>query len=281
MVHLEFKDPEEKSRAERYRKVIANTCKKGLGLSVNVKISLAPQPVNEELLASPLPLLAESTQEDRDREEGTATYFGSEQSVLAKSNTYEAGTLQHWQRQSRMHIAELDYPAYNLPSYDASVSSLSVPTQDKAPPSGSDLKFIRSEAVLSQETQGLAWAGRTNELVVAKAGYWQDSPDLQKHTSASRCSESVKTKAIITLNSEAGQHAERSLSGCALPNFENKNNSTVSGCKQESRRLEAPCKYEMLLCCRVPIEEDKPPTRRRRRRCRALISFIPCGYSTR
>ncbi|KAH7280580.1 hypothetical protein KP509_36G004000 [Ceratopteris richardii] len=42
-VHLEFKDPEQKSRAERYRKVIATTCKRALGFSVNVKISLASQ----------------------------------------------------------------------------------------------------------------------------------------------------------------------------------------------------------------------------------------------
>ncbi|KAI5061790.1 hypothetical protein GOP47_0022329 [Adiantum capillus-veneris] len=258
MVHLEFKDPEQKSRAERYRKVIANTCKKKLGLAVNVKISLASQPTNKEPLASPLPLLADRGQEDQVCPERFVDTFGSEQNALAKLSRNQVGTLLHSQNQSDKRVMELDYPAYNLPFYNASVSSLSVQTQDKAPPSGCDLDFIRLDAVLSQEKHGMNWDGRSDSLVVAKVGHWRGSPGQQKHTRNSRFPEGVETQGISMLTSAVGEHAERPLSGFVLPNFENENGSRVEGCKQESRGPKARCKYKKLLCCRVPVEEEKP-----------------------
>eukprot|EP00250_Pteridium_aquilinum_P012085 c20500_g1_i3 orf=303-3869(-) len=282
MVHLEFKDPEKKSKAERYKKVIANTCKKGMGLSVNVKISLASQPVGEDALSSPVPLLAEQTLVGQDCFE-SLNAGRSECGILAESCNTEAGSLHHWRSQSGISshsTMEHAYMPHSMPYHNAAMSSLTLNNRDRLSAFGGCLEVSRSEAFCSQERRETTWVFEANELSPLKAGYQQESPLPREHRNVVRYSEIMVTEPALTSNSADVQQAQQSVYGSTSPGHKVEKKSEVHNLEEENLRLSSGSRYGGLLCWMAPKAKEvkalQVGRQSRRRKYVSLITCMPC-----
>lgn len=213
MVHLEFKDPEQKSRAEMYRKVIANICKKGLGLSVSVKISLASRPEGKEALSPPVPLLADKTFAGQVCFEEPVNSIRLEHGVKVEANNSEVGSLHHWRNQSGISSQfTLEHTYY---TNSAAMSSFTLKNCDRLPAYEGYVEVPKSETPYERHEANEVCVA--NELSLSRMGYWQDSTVARNHQNTVRYSEMVVTDAALTFD---GQQAQKRMHGSASPGYE-------------------------------------------------------------
>ncbi|KAI5070375.1 hypothetical protein GOP47_0014718 [Adiantum capillus-veneris] len=281
VAHLEFAKPELKQKAERCRKSIANIFKKVLGLSVEVKISLASLPLGMSFTGPKMWSPATTRQ---------FTSYARTESDEAQTdrNDPEAGSLRHWTLQSGVSFNQKTNPSspYCFPAIPTLSSGL---VMEPRPMSRRQNRVAGSRF----EPNALVHEGHRLETAWLEEGrnysplQFFENPqqrptvpkdyrgDSQHHDQPSGSSNYPRND----LNKAAdGLHAQKYAHG--LPNYRDSAASDSLSIEEENLRLESRMKYGGLLCWKAPrAEQEKAMKQHRRRKRGILIRLVPCVRS--
>ncbi|MCO5589154.1 hypothetical protein L7F22_043120 [Adiantum nelumboides] len=283
VAHLEFAKPEHKQRAERCKRSIANIFKKVLGLSVEVKISLASLPLGISFARSKMWTPATTRQ---------FTSYTRTESDEAQTDGIdpEAGSLRHWKFQSGVSVNQNSSPStspYSFPAIPMLSSGLVMEPRSQS---------RRQNRVAGSrfETDALVHEGHRLETAWVEEGrnysplQFFENPQQRQTVSTDYRVDSQqqhdRPSGLINytrndFNKAAdGLHAQKYAHGPS-----HHRDLTASDClsiEEENLRLESKMKYGGLLCWKAPVVEHEKPMRQHRRRKRCiLVRLVPCVRS--